>query len=148
MAHAFKKSAALRIASVGALADAVGAAYGLTGTHKDWAVASEADLNARVTAAMPTLMTQVQAPRAANAADSFFGESDSLETMGDPFAAGAPVVAPAPMPMNPGYGAGDALPQSIAGLPKSSNNTMLLLLVGGGALVVGIILVLLFVLLR
>src|SRR5450631_1341824 len=41
MAHAFKKSAALRIASVGALADAIGAAYGLTGNHKAWATTSE-----------------------------------------------------------------------------------------------------------
>ena len=153
MAHAFKKSAAMRIASVGALADAIGAAYGLTGTHKDWAVSSEADLNARVTAAMPQLMTQVQAPRSANAADSFFGESDSLDTMGDPFAGGqaAPAAAAhaaAPMPMSQGYGAAEAMPTSIAGVPKSSSNTMLLMLVGGGALVVGIILVVLFVLLR
>src|SRR4030066_37629 len=37
MLHAFKKSAAQRIATVGALADAIGQAYGLSGNHRDWA---------------------------------------------------------------------------------------------------------------
>src|SRR5450432_823618 len=101
LSHAFKKIPALRIASVGALADAVGAAYGLTGNHKQWAKESEADLNRRVDAAMPALMAAVQAPRGANVADSFFGESDSLDAMGDPFASGSPgPAAGAP----PGYG--------------------------------------------
>ncbi|HEX3777382.1 MAG TPA: serine/threonine-protein kinase [Polyangiaceae bacterium] len=150
MAHAFKKSAALRIASVGALADAIGAAYGLTGNHKNWAATPEADLNGRVTAAMPNLMTAVQAPRGGNAADSFFGETDSLDTMGDPFSGGGAQAMPAP--------AGFAAPQaqaypadpmtSIAGVPKSSNNALLMLLVGGGALVVGVVLVVVFMLLR
>jgi serine/threonine-protein kinase len=150
MAHAFKKSAAMRIASVGALADAIGAAYGLTGGHKQWAVTSEAELNGRVTAAMPGLMTAVQAPRGANVADSFFGESDSLDAMGDPFAA-PPAGGPPPAPQ-PAYGAeaysAEPMPASIAGVPKSSNSTMLLLMVGGGALIVGIALVVIFVLLR
>jgi serine/threonine protein kinase len=145
MAHAFKKSAGLRIASVGALADAIGAAYGLTGNHKEWAVTSEAELNGRVTAAMPGLMNTVQAPRAANVADSFFGESDSLDTMGDPFAGGQAAAAAA-APAVPVYG-GD-MPTSIAGVPKSSNSTLLLVLVGGGALLVGIVLVVVFMLLR
>jgi serine/threonine-protein kinase len=150
MAHAFKKSAGLRIASVGALADAIGAAYGLTGGHKQWAVTSEAELNGRITAAMPGLMTAVQAPRAANVADSFFGESDSLDAMGDPFAApaqGGPPPAPQPAYGAPAYG-GEPMPASIAGVPKSSSSTMLLLMVGGGALIVGIALVVIFVLLR
>jgi serine/threonine protein kinase len=142
MLHAFKKSAALRIASVGALADAVGAAYGLTGSHKQWALASEADLNAQVTAAMPGLMSTVQAPRGANVADSFFGESESLDAMGDPFARGAPASVAAPQ----AYG-GD-MPTSIAGVPKSSNNALLFVMVGGGALFVGVALVIVFMLLR
>jgi serine/threonine protein kinase len=147
MAHAFKKNASLRIASVGALADAVGAAYGLTGGHKEWATTSEADLNARVTAAMPALMASVQAPRGANVADSFFGESDSLDAMGDPFA-GASAQA-AVVPAAPAY-AVEPMPQSqfIAGVPKSSNSTLLVLMVGGGALFVGIALVVVFMLLR
>src|SRR3954471_7332444 len=56
MTHAFKKNAGSRIASVGALADAVGAAYGLSGSHLDWARSSEADLSQRIQAAMPSLL--------------------------------------------------------------------------------------------
>ncbi len=148
MAHAFKKSAALRIGSVGALADNLGAAYGLTGNHREWALASEADLNGGVTAAMPGLMSAVQAPRDANVADSFFGESDSLVAMGDPFAGGGAQPAPAPQGYNPqGYSA-EPMPVSIAGVPKSSSSTMLFVMVGGGALFVGIALVIIFMLLR
>ena len=157
MTHAFKKTAAHRIASVGALADAVGAAYGLTGTHLEWAKTNEAELNTRVNAAMPALLATAVAPRsaAASVADSFFGESDSLDTMGDPFAAAAaslPRIAAAPgyaaqAPGSPARPGEESAPQSIAGVPKSSN-TLLFLAVGGGALIVGIALVLVFVLLR
>jgi hypothetical protein len=150
MTHAFKKTAAHRIASVGALADAVGAAYGLTGTHLEWAKTTEAELTTRVNAAMPGLLATVTAPRGANVADSFFGESDSLDGMGDPFA-GAPPAPPIPAPgaPAPAYAAANQSlpPQSIAGVPKSSN-TLLFLAVGGGALFVGIALVVVFVLLR
>jgi serine/threonine protein kinase len=151
LSHAFKKIPALRIASVGALADAVGAAYGLTGNHLEWAKTNEAALNARINAALPALLAAVPAPRSASVADSFFGESDSLEAMGDPFARGAAAPGPAnPAPAYPGQASGNATPQhseSIAGVPKSSN-ALLLLAVGGGALVVGIALVIVFALLR
>jgi serine/threonine protein kinase len=144
MTHAFKKIAALRIASVGALADAIGAAYGLTGNHKEWATNSEADLNARVTAAMPALMSAVAAPRGADVADSFFGESESLDAMADPFAGAQAALVGAP-PARP-Y---DTEPMtSIAGVPKSSSGMMLLVLVGGAALFVGIALVVVFMLFR
>ncbi|MEO8902418.1 MAG: serine/threonine-protein kinase [Polyangiaceae bacterium] len=159
MTHALKKNAALRIASTGALADAIGAAYGLTGNHLEWAKTSEAELTARVEAALPALMV-AQAPQAPNVADSFFGESDSLDAMGEPFAAPAQAEAPAyPAPAQ-AYGApqgyapqsadGFAAPPSdyIAGVPKNSNNTLLILAVGGGALFVGILLVVVFMLLR
>ncbi len=173
MTHAFKKNAGMRIASVGALADAVGAAYGLSGSHVDWAKTSESELNGRINAAMPGLLATVAAPRAENVADSFFGESDSLDAMGDPFAAvpPAPVPAagrapePAPnyAPAAPNHGAqgplnvapavhpyADQPPPSdyIAGVPRNSNNTLLILAVGGGALFVGILLVIVFMLLK
>jgi serine/threonine protein kinase len=158
MTHAFKKLAAHRIASVGALADAIGAAYGLTGNHFEWAKTNEAELSARVDAAMPALLATVSAPRTANVADSFFGESDSLDAMGDPFAAvPAPAPAAAHAAATPGPGAPAAGyvvrpseeygPQSIAGVPKSGN-TLLYLVVGGGALFLGIAMVILIVLLR
>jgi len=147
MAHALKKNAGLRIASVGALADAVGAAYGLTGNHLEWAKTSETELKARIDQAMPALLAAAPAPRAASVADSFFGESDSLEAMGDPFAvAGASAVAAG----NRGALSPDNPPPSdyIAGVPKASKNTLLIVAVGGGALLVGIALVIVFVLLR
>lgn len=160
MAHAFKKNAGMRIGSVGALADAIGAAYGLTGTHAEWAKTSEGDLNGRIDAAMPGLLAAVAEPKVANVADSFFGESDSLDAIGDPFAAVVPAPAgapPAPVPA-PNYAA--ALPAArpyaeepppsdyIAGVPRGSNRTLLLLAVGGGALFVGILLVIVFMLLK
>jgi serine/threonine-protein kinase len=49
------KSAAIRTASVGALADAIGRAYGLPGGHRDWAYAPQAELAAHVAAAVTTL---------------------------------------------------------------------------------------------
>src|SRR4051812_10339463 len=104
MTHAFKKIAAHRIASVGALADAIGAAYGLTGTHFEWAKTTEAELTSRVNAAMPALLAMVTPKRTENVADSFFGESDSLDAMGDPFAAVPPPAAIAGA-APPGYAA-------------------------------------------
>jgi len=160
MTHAFKKNAGTRIASVGALADAVGAAYGLTGTHAEWAKTVESELTQRIDAAMPGLLATVAEPKVANVADSFFGESDSLDAMGDPFAAVPPVPAGASLRYQPapGYGSpgpaaratADQAPPSdyIAGVPRGSNNMLLLLAVGGGALFVGILLVLVFVLLK
>lgn len=153
MAHAFKKSASMRIGSVGALADAIGAAYGLTGTHVEWAKASESDLTARVDAALPGLMVAAPAPKQANVADSFFGESDSLDTMGDPFAAppaahqsAAPPGALPPVAMpDPIQSFG---PTSIAGVPKNGSSALMLLAVGGAALFIGIAIVIVFVLFR
>jgi len=165
MTHALKKNAGLRIASTGALADAVGAAYGLTGNHAEWAKTSEAELTTRVELALPALMIAPVA-KPASVADSFFGESDSLDAMGDPFAAPAPPGAPAyaaPAYVGPGqppaygapqgYAAGPAdgaPPPSdyIAGVPKGSNNTLLIVAVGGGALFLGILLVVVFMLMR
>jgi serine/threonine protein kinase len=151
MAHALKKNAGLRIASTGALADAVGAAYGLTGNHLEWAKTSETELATRINAALPALLVE-QAPRVANVADSFFGESDSLDTLGDPFAGQgrAPVqAAVAPTYATAPSGNALAAPDDfIPGVPKRSNNLLLLLVVGGGALVVGIALVVAFMLLR
>jgi hypothetical protein len=101
---------------------------------------------------MPGLLATATAPRAANVADSFFGESDSLDAMGDPFAAvpppGAPAIPAYAAPV-PGHvaRASEEFPQSIAGVPKSGN-TLLFLLVGGAALFVGIAIAILFVLLR
>jgi len=140
MTHAFKKQAGQRIGSVGALADAIGQAYGLTGTHQEWAKAAEADLTARISAKLPELMQQAAKPAGpANAADSFFGESDALDTFDSP--GGAPSARP-PASMQ------QAMPEVPMGVPKSGGNTMLWVAVCGGALVLGVLIAVVVVLLK
>jgi serine/threonine-protein kinase len=150
MVHAFKKQAAQRIGSVGALADAVGAAYGLTGNHLQWAKISEPELNQMIQAKTPELMKPVAAAPA-SAADSFFGESDALESFDGAQALAAPLsssraaAAPAPFAAAAGM-ARDSLEP--AGLPKKGGSGMLFLAVGGGALLLGILIAIVLVVLR
>lgn len=148
MTHAFKKQAGQRIGSVGALADAVGAAYGLTGNHHEWAKASEADLTARISAKLPELMAAAASPpKPASAADSFFGESDALDSFDSP--AGGSIRPPAVGVPSAGPslagGAHHEVPMSI---PKTGGNMMLFLAVGGGALVLGVVIAVVLVLLN
>jgi serine/threonine-protein kinase len=163
MAHAFKKSPALRIPSVGALADAVGHAYGLVGNHVQWAAMPEAEVTQQIDARLPEMM-QVRieaAPR--TAVDDFFGESESLGAMGDPFAgahgpgAGAGTGAGAvgasavaahgglpPVPQAPAFDAARASADLVPlGIPKNNVSWLILAVVGGAALVLGIIIVVL-----
>jgi serine/threonine-protein kinase len=141
MTHAFKKMPALRIPSVGALADAFGQAYGLEGTHHDWATIPEGDLATRIEAKLPALLAQVPAPAAAkrDAADAFFGESDALEGYqgAAPIAAAAPAYGQ-PLPPTMPMAQVDMMP---AGVPKKGPGLGLLFAVGGGALVVGVLIV-------
>jgi serine/threonine-protein kinase len=74
------KNPAIRTKSVGALADAVGAAYGLTGDHLAWAVTPQQELAAKIAEAMPRVMAAKVAPLGM-AADPFAA---------DPFAAPPP----------------------------------------------------------
>jgi serine/threonine protein kinase len=141
MAHAFKKMQALRTPSVGALADAVAAAYGLEGSHTHWANVPESDIAARIDQKMHELMlTKPAAPAApSDASDSFFGESGALGAdQGH-----AATAATQPMAQVPASLQGDLL---AAGLPKSGPSWLMLALVGGGALLVGIVIVLVLVL--
>jgi len=85
---AFKKLPTLRYETVGAFADALGRAYGLSGDHQQWAVTSEANLHTLIGGQMGQLMSapRVIAPRSST--DKFFGEQDSL---------GEEEIAPDPM---------------------------------------------------
>jgi serine/threonine-protein kinase len=159
MAHAFKKNPALRIGSVGAFADALGLAYGLTGTHHDWAVTPQQELGARIQQSLPALMqSDGRATAIDGSADAFFGDQQSLGAMSDPFpvaAGGAPPVQPAapiiqsaPVYGNPGpysasggpsYGGDDLVPM---GVPRSNATWIVAALVGGVALLLGVVLVL------
>lgn len=90
LAHAFKKLPTLRIASVGAFADALGAAYGLEGDHKEWAFSAQQDIGDRIVLKLSGLMKTVPvAPESGDVTDSFFGETGALEVFGDPLSAGA-----------------------------------------------------------
>jgi serine/threonine-protein kinase len=138
MTQAFKKMQALRTPSVGALADAVAAGYGLEGSHQKWATVPEAEIATLIEQKMPTLMQAkpAVAPKAADASDSFFGEEGSL---GD-----VPPGADAALPMAPPSSALNDL--AAAGIPRAAPSWLRLALVGGGALLVGVIIVLVLVL--
>ena len=126
MAHAFKKMQALRTPSVGALADEVAGAYGLEGPHTLWATVPESEIAAKIDAKMPALLaTKVVMPAAAaDASDSFFGESEALG-----IDAGAVGLPPVPAPPS------SAL-LAAAGIPKKGPNWLLFAAIGGALLVV------------
>ena len=120
---ALAKNPNIRTKSVGALADAVGAAYGLTGDHRQWALVSQQDLAAQIAEAMPRLLAAKVA---------------ALDIAGDPFA----------MPAAPGGASPDqGMAQAFAavreaelaphGVPAGKPGWLLPLIVGVVALVLG-----------
>ncbi|HEX3772224.1 MAG TPA: serine/threonine-protein kinase [Polyangiaceae bacterium] len=131
---ALTKNPAIRTKSVGALADAVGAAYGLTGDHRQWALVPQQDLAATIAEAMPRIMAAKVAP---------------LGVAGDPFAAGNvvgdPFAAPGAGAMPVGdlttaprtLGAPDSSDFRPQGVPGGKPGWMLPVIVGVLALLVG-----------
>lgn len=140
MAHALKKAAATRIGSLGALADAVGAAYGLAGSHLEWARTTQAELGAAIQARLPEMMQARVAAPTDGVADGFFGESAALDSLGDPFAAPGPPPAVAPAAYPQVYS--NPMNDAPAGVPKRGLGWVVFALVGGVALVLGIVIVL------
>jgi serine/threonine protein kinase len=123
---ALAKNPAIRTKSVGALADAVGAAYGLTGDHKQWALVPQQELSARIEEAMPRLLAAKVAP---------------LAEVADPFAAPGQWQGGAAMPPDQGMAQAfaavreaDLAPQ---GVPTGKPGWLLPLIVGVLALLVG-----------
>lgn len=147
MAGGLKKSPSVRIPSVGALADALGQAYGLTGSHLEWATAPEQALADQIDARLPALMLPA-APKKADMVDDFFGESDAFGAGGAASVPPAGATRAAAGASSGGLAAAtrSALPQpslddlEVAGVPKSGLNP-LLVLVGVLAIVVGALLV-------
>jgi len=130
MVHAFKKNASMRIASVGAFADALGQAFGLAGSHRDWATVPQDQLGQIVQAALPQMM-QSAGIAAPDAADNFFGESEAFGQ--------APAAGPGSSPMPYAQYPDDLVPM---GVPKSGNFGLILAFaVGGIALVLGVVIV-------
>jgi len=129
MEEALAKNPNIRTKSVGALADAVGAAYGLVGDHKQWAKTPQAELAKQVEEAKSRVMTP--APKLASA--------------GDPFAVRDPFGAPQ-QPQSQQWGAQQpqqqyAQPQqyAMAGVPTTKTPWVLIAVIGGvlALLVVG-----------
>lgn len=75
---AFKKTASLRHESVGALADAFGRAYGLSGDHLLWAKTPEGELISLIEGKMGQLLSAPKREVKRTLQDDFFGEGDSL----------------------------------------------------------------------
>lgn len=148
LAHGFKKTPALRIPSVGGLADAVGGAYGLSGNHLEWAKVRELELTERISAKLPALMAAAATAAPPTMADSFFGETGALD---DPF--GGASAAPAPEAAPPRQA--QPLPRTQLATPITSTedmgaltipkqgNTLLIVAIVAGLLVIGVLLVLL-----
>ncbi len=77
--EALAKAAAIRLPTMGALADRVGQAYGLEGSHLDWAKTSQDEIAARIQAALPATVERYLASR----------PKDGGKSMDDAFKAGS-----------------------------------------------------------
>ncbi|PIE06114.1 MAG: hypothetical protein CSA75_01210, partial [Sorangium cellulosum] len=67
---AFAKEPELRVASVGLLCNRLGQAFGLQGSHRDWAYVAEQELQEKINAALPELMKR-KIPEPTEQADPF-----------------------------------------------------------------------------
>ncbi len=152
MEEALAKNPNIRTRSVGALADAVGRAYGLQGDHRLWARTSQTDLARQCAEERPRIMAR---------------KATSLDVAADPFASPDPFAAPALGPKGtvamagaqggigtppPGMGGGRAMDQAFgavreadyegataeaAGLPSARPGWVIPVIVGVVALCVG-----------
>ncbi|WP_438001990.1 serine/threonine-protein kinase [Sorangium sp. So ce185] len=111
MEAAFMKSPEARLPSVGLLADRVGQAYGLAGSHRDWAYMPQKELAARIRAAMPAVLARHQQGAAG-------GGGDGRSRVGAA-AAGAERAPGAAAVAAPSTGAADAFAEDIVmGVPQ------------------------------
>lgn len=79
MAWAFQKNPAMRIPSAGDLADRIGQAYGLVGTHLDWIAMTQADVEAQIKERMPAaIAAMAEQAQKGTALDDFFGDGGNL----------------------------------------------------------------------
>jgi len=128
------KNPNIRTRTVGALADAVGHAYGLTGDHREWSRVPVAELEGRITEAAPrTAQARPAAPAAQ--ADPFAAKA-SADPFGSTVAAGTPDAG--------GRGMQDAFAASrqaeydgAAGVPTGRPVWVVAVAVGVAALMVG-----------
>jgi serine/threonine protein kinase len=137
--EALAKNRNIRTKTVGALADAVGRAYGLAGDHRQWAATPQSELARQIAEARPRTMAPKVAAVAV-AADPF-AAPPAGGTM--PSAAGAPPGPPlhgAQAGMDQAFQAvreAELAPVGIAGLPSGKRAWLLPVVVGVLALLVG-----------
>jgi serine/threonine-protein kinase len=128
--QALAKNVAIRTKTVGALADAVGHAYGLVGDHRLWAGTPQSELAREIVESLPRSM----APRVG-----------ALDVAADPFAASPvpttlPMTQPSPdvrQGMDGSYEAVREADLAAAGVPMGKPGWLLPVVVGLLALVVG-----------
>jgi hypothetical protein len=153
MEEALAKNPNIRTKTVGALGDAVGRAYGLTGDHKQWATASQSELGRLCAEARPALMARsAGAPPPGVEADPFAAPAGMA-------AGGTAATSPSPMTGGMAVGA-SSMDQAFAasdqgefgpaplGVPTGRPSWVIPLVVGVAALVLGGGLALVFVLAR
>jgi serine/threonine protein kinase len=121
---ALAKNPAIRTKSVGALADAVGAAYGLAGDHRQWALVPQQDLAGQIAEAMPRVLA---------------AKVVALGEAADPFAmpGASPAGALAEQGMAEAFAAAREADLAPQGVPAGKPGWLLPLVVGVLALLVG-----------
>jgi serine/threonine-protein kinase len=124
MRRAFMKTASERILSAGGLADQVGAGYGLSGNHLEWAVAPEQELEQRIEGELPRLSRLEPRPSDAVCDHSLPGAALNSE---NPMALSQPA---------PSTGS-----DTTEGLPTTGSAWLPALVVGGMALLIGVLIV-------
>jgi len=136
--EALAKNRNIRTTTVGALADAVGRAYGLAGDHRQWATTPQPELARQIAEARPRAMAPKLAPVAVSA-DPFAAPP----TGGTMPSAGAPLQSPlygAQGGMDQAFQAvreAEMVPQGIPGVPIGNRGWLLPVVVGVLALLVG-----------
>jgi serine/threonine protein kinase len=137
IAQGLNKAAAERIGSAGAFADALGAAYGLQGSHAQWAQTPQQDLAVRIAARLPGLMQTSSALAVAGSSAAAASAGMEGATAGCSASGGAPALADA-RPVQPAPRRADAAAeQSVAPtVPTRSVGLSAALLLGGLVLLV------------
>ncbi len=149
MEEALAKNPAIRTKSVGALADAIGRAYGLAGDHRAWATTPVAELARQVAEAAPRIAATAKPIEAA--ADPFASPGAGGGGGGGGGGRAGPGAGPGAGQMAPRDGA-RAMDQafqasreaayyddgSAAGVPRGGNTWVLPVIVGVAALALGI----------
>jgi serine/threonine protein kinase len=136
MEEALAKNPNIRTKTVGALADAVGHAYGLTGDHKQWATTPQNELGHLCSTARAGLMSKGTRPALAGAEADPFAAPQSAAPGGGPAGPQSAAMSAASN-MNQAFQVSRQEDLAPMGLPPARPAWLVPLLVGVAALVVG-----------